>query len=197
MVAALMFTHFRKFILAIHPFNEDEIDAIEASMDARKIRKRAFLLQEGQICTKVAWVAKGSMRMFLVDKGTKEHIIDFGLETNYIADSTSFIHKTPSLFYINAIEDSELFLFSMETLNSLTEQIPKFEKVIQAAAIHQIAKYQDRIATTLTLSADEKYRLLLRQNPQLAQHVPQHMIASYLGITPETLSRIRKKFESA
>jgi CRP-like cAMP-binding protein len=191
-----MFTQFINYIRGIETFDQKDLDTIEAEVDSKKIRKRAFFLQEGQVCNEVAWVAKGCMRMYLVDKGAKEHIIDFAPESNYIADTTSFIHRTPSLFFINAIEDSELLLFSMETIKKLIVEIPQFEKVIHTATLHQIAKYQDRIATTLTLSADEKYRLLLLQNPHLPQQVPQHMIASYLGITPETLSRIRNKYES-
>jgi CRP-like cAMP-binding protein len=176
-------------------FSDEEFERIKVHAKLKKLRKRQYFLQEGDICQHVIWVGKGCLRLFMVDSGGREHIIDFGLENDFFTDRLSLANATPSLYNIDALEDTEVMLFSPESLEYLTDSVPNFAKVLRIATTQHLAKLQSRITATLTLSADEKYKTLLRQNPELVQRLPQHMIASYLGITPATLSRVRKKFE--
>jgi CRP-like cAMP-binding protein len=189
-----MLTRFRKYIGSMASFSDEEFERIKAHTKLKRIRKRQYFLQEGDVCQHVIWVGKGCLRLFLVDSGGREHIIDFGLENDFFTDRLSFANAGPSLYNIDALEDTEVLLFTPDALELLTETMPSFAKVLRIANTQHLANLQSRITATLTLSADEKYKTLLRQNPELVQRLPQHMIASYLGITPATLSRVRKKF---
>jgi CRP-like cAMP-binding protein len=191
-----MFVQFKKYLTGFASFSEEQFDQILSHAKHKRLRKRQFLLQEGDVCQQTAWVGKGCLRLFLTDRGGKDHVIDFGLENHFITDRLGLFHKTPSLYNIDALEDAEVLLFSLESIVALVEQLPNFAKAVTSISMQNLASYQSRITATLTLSADEKYNALFRQNPDLVQRLPQHMIASYLGITPATLSRVRKKFEN-
>jgi CRP-like cAMP-binding protein len=187
-----MFSQFRKYIEKVAEFSEAEIEFIKAAAKAKRLWKKQPYLQEGEVCQHLVWIGKGGLRLFFMDRWGKEHTIEFGLENEFLTDRLSLAQGSPSIYSIEAIRDSEVLLFSREAIDQLSEAIPGFSKLLRMITIQSLSKYQSRILATLTLSADEKYRTLAKQNPQLLQEVPQHMIASYLGITPATLSRVRK-----
>ena len=158
----------------------------------KKLRKRQYLLQEGDINKHTAFVSKGMLRSYTVDDKGNERIIQFAPEGWFIGDLYSLITKEPSTQNIDAIEDSELILVSSEAQDHLQNVIPEFLKFNYQQVRGAYIALQKRLADMFTLSAEEKYTKLLNTYPDIVQRVPQHMIASYMGLTPETLSRVRK-----
>ena len=159
----------------------------------KKLRKRQYLLQEGEICKSVAFVSKGMLRSYFVDEKSNEHIIQFAPEGWFISDLYSFITEDSSNLNIDAIEDSELVLVSQAAHVLLENIIPEFFKFNYIQYRGAYIALQKRLTNIFTHSAEEKYIKLLSIYPDIMQRVPQHMIASYLGLKPETLSRVRKK----
>ena len=159
----------------------------------KKLRKRQYLLQEGEICKSVAFVSKGMLRSYLVDEKSNEHIIQFAPEGWFISDLYSFITEDYSNLNIDAIENSELVLMSKTAHVYLEKAVPEFFKFNYMQYRGAYIALQKRLTDMFTLSTEEKYTKLLKIYPDIMQRVPQHMIASYLGLTPETLSRVRKK----
>jgi len=159
----------------------------------KKLRKRQYLLQDGEICKSVAFVSKGLLRSYLVDEKSNEHIIQFAPEGWFISDLYSFITEDLSNLNIDAVENSELILISKAAHVYLETAIPDFFKFNYLQYRGAYIALQKRITDMFTLSTEEKYLKLLQIYPDIMQRVPQHMIASYLGLTPETVSRVRKK----
>ena len=128
----------------------------------------------------------------MIDAKGKEHIVQFAPETWWLADATSLRDGTPSTFFFDAIEDSELLLIDGASHVRLVEQIAGYATAFRAGLQRHAAAKDQRIVSSLSASAEERYLEFLRVYPSIVQRVPQSMLASYLGITPETLSRIRK-----
>lgn len=159
----------------------------------KNLRKRQYLLQEGEVCKSVAFVGKGMLRSYLVDEKNNEHIVQFAPEDWFISDLSSFITNGSSNLNIDAIEASELVLISQAAHTHLENVIPGFFRFNCMQYRGAYIALQKRLTNMFTLSAEEKYIKLLNIYPDIMQRVPQHMVASYLGLTPETLSRVRKK----
>src|SRR5665213_1760004 len=159
----------------------------------KKLRKRQYLLQEGEICKSVAFVSQGMLRSYTVDEKSNEHILQFAPEGWFISDLNSFISEAPSNLNIDAVENSELILINKAAHVYLENAIPDFFKFNYLQYRGAYIALQKRITGMFTLSTEEKYLNLLQIYPDIMQSVPQHMIASYLGLTPETVSRVRKK----
>lgn len=162
-------------------------------VSVKKLRKHQYLLQEGEICKSVAFVCKGMLRSYLVDKKNNEHIIQFAPEGWFISDLNSFIIEDISSLNIEAVEDSELILISKTAHVYLETAVPGFYKFNYMQYRGAYMSLQKRLTDMFMLSIEERYTKLLSIYPDITQRVPQHMIASYLGSTPETLSRVRKK----
>jgi CRP-like cAMP-binding protein len=190
-----MVEKFRTYLGQFAVFTEAEIDLILSKATMKRLRKRQFLLVEGEVCTLSAWIIQGMLRMFFIDHTGKEHTVEFAVENNFISDRQSQSTGKPSLMNIDALENSEVLLFGFDDVELLIETIPSLAKMARKASINQIGFLQNRILLSLSLSADEKYKVMALHYGELMQRVPQHMIASYLGVTPATLSRVRKKYE--
>ncbi len=158
----------------------------------KKLRKRQYLLQEGDMCKYVAFVEKGMLRSYTVDAKGVERIIQFAFESWWIGDQYSFLTGEPSQYNIDALEDCELLLLSRPAEEQLMEQIPKMERYFRILLQNHLISLQRRVASSLSRTAEERYNELVQSCPTIPRRVPQHMMASFLGITPETLSRIRK-----
>ena len=187
-----MFTQLFKSIQEKVNLNNEELELCKTFFIPKKLRKKQFLLQEGDLCTYNAFVEKGILRSFTVDEKGNEHIVQFGLEGWWISDMASFLSGAKSTYTIEALEDSELLLLTTGSLEFLMNTVPKFERYQRILLQNAYIALQARITSTLTETAEEKYIKLINAYPGIVQRVPQHMIASYLGLTPETLSRIRK-----
>ncbi len=162
----------------------------------KKIRKKQFLLQEGDVCLNTTFVEKGLLRSYSIDEKGNEHIVQFALEDWWIADIYSFFTGEPSSYSIEAMENSELLMINRNSYEDMLYSIPKMERFLRLLVQNSLIATQRRLSGKITLSAEENYRNLVAGCNNIVQRVPQHMIASYLGITPETLSRIRKQMST-
>lgn len=169
------------------------LEMIKPFFIPKKIRKRQYLLQDGDVCKYTAFVEKGVLRSYSVDEKGNEHIIQFALEGWWIGDQYSLLTCEPSTYNIDALEDSELLLMTHAGSEAMMEAVPGMEKYFRILLQNNMIAMQRRLVASLSLTAEEKYKRMLNAYPNIIQRVPQHMIASYLGITPETLSRIRKQ----
>ncbi|MDB5248449.1 MAG: Crp/Fnr family transcriptional regulator [Segetibacter sp.] len=170
---------------------EDEFEFCKTLFLPKKLRKRQYLLQEGDVCKYTAFVEKGILRTYTVDEKATEHILQFSLEGWWMADLYSFLTNEPSLYNMEALEDCELLLITKPSWDILLEKIPAFERYFRILIQNNLIATQRRLMGSMTETAEEKYIKLMKSFPDCVQRVPQHMIASYLGITRETLSRIR------
>ena len=158
----------------------------------KKLRKRQFILNEGDVSKYNIFVAKGLLRSYTIDEKGNEHILQFALEGWWTADLYSFFTDEPSLFNIEALEDSELLLITRPSWESLLDKVPAIERYFRILVQNSLIATQRRLIGSLSETAEQKYVKFMNAYPDSVQRVPQHMIASYLGITRETLSRLRR-----
>lgn len=159
----------------------------------RKIRKRQYLLQDGDVCKYTAFVNKGCLRSFIIDKDGVEHVFQFAPEGWWTGDIQSFKTQTPSLLNIDALEDSELLMIAKSDMDLLYEKVPKYERFSRLILENAFITHQERILQSICFTAAERYTHFNQKYPSLAQRLPQTQIASYLGLTPEFLSKLRKQ----
>ena len=175
------------------PLSESEWELIKGHLSVKKIRKKQYLLQEGDVCKQVAFVEKGALRSYTVNEDGSEHIVQFALEGWFISDMYSYLTGEPATYNIDAIEDSELVMISRASSDELLEQSPSYKSYLLQLITGAYVALQKRITATISLSLEDRYTGLIKTYPDIVQRVPQHMIASYMGLTPETLSRIRRR----
>jgi CRP-like cAMP-binding protein len=173
--------------------SKEEFDFCKTLFIPKKLRKKQYLLQEGDICRYTAFVEKGMLRTFTVDEKGNEPILQFSMEGWWIADLYSFLTDEPSQYNIEAMEECELLLITKENWDILLKKVPAFEHYFRILIQNNLIATQRRLMSSLSETAEEKYTKLINNFPGCVQRVPQHMIASYLGITPETLSRVRSQ----
>lgn len=162
-------------------------------LESRTLKKKEIYLRPGQISNAMAYVNKGCLRRYILDDHAKEIIVNFSIEDWWIGDLESFIQRKPSVYYIQALEDSELLLLTRESFPRLCEELPKYKKFNDEKIQRNHYATLKRLALAKSGTPEEKYLLLMKELPQLFQRVPLHYIASYLGIEPESLSRLRKR----
>jgi CRP-like cAMP-binding protein len=159
----------------------------------KHVKKKEFLLQAGQSSSAISFVNSGALRAFYVDQDDKQSTIMFAITDWWITDINSFLNRIPALISIEAVEDSELLQLSNDDIEWLYVKVPKFERFFRILMQNSYVREQSRVLQTLSLSAEEHYQNFLKKYPAFTKKVPQKHIASYLGITPEFLSFIRKK----
>lgn len=170
-----------------------EAAIIESLFSHKKFRKKQYILQEGNISRVESFIIKGVARTYEVDSEGQEHVVQFGLEDWWIGDLYSFLTETPSVYNIDCIEDTELLQINKPDLDRMYEQVPKMERHFRIMMQHAYIAATRRVSGTLSKSALERYDDFITKYPQIEQRVPNHQIASYLGITPQSLSRIRSQ----
>jgi CRP-like cAMP-binding protein len=173
--------------------NGNEIDLIQGIFTPKKFRKRQYFLQEGEVCKYKVFITKGSMRQYRVDEKGEEHIIKLFIENWWASDRESETKKTPSIYFIDAWEDSEVLLVSKTDFTQLIDRIPILSEWVRKLDTNAAIASEKRINAAISLSAEERYHNLEKTYPEFIQRFPQHIIASYLGINRETLSRIRAR----
>jgi CRP-like cAMP-binding protein len=188
-----MYKQLAKSIGAKVTLNAAEFDVCKTFFIPKKIRKKQTLLLEGDICTYNAFIEKGILRSYTIDEKGHEHIVQFAFEGWWITDLSSFLMGEHSTYTIEAIEDSELLLLTAAAREDLMNALPAFERYQRLLLENAYIALQARVNSALTATAEEKYIKLTTSYPDIVARVPQHMIASYLGLTPETLSRVRKQ----
>lgn len=173
-----------------------EQETVKTFFAPKKLRRRQYLLQEGDVCKYMAFVEAGLLRSYNVDDKGVEHMLHFAPEGWWVSDTYSFLSGEPSQFNIDALEDAELLLLTLPHFEDMMLQVPKMERYFRILFQKNIISKERRLLHSITYTAEEKYRRLTEENPELVQRIPQNLVASYLGITPETLSRIRKNWQS-
>jgi CRP-like cAMP-binding protein len=173
-------------------FSEADFDVVRSAFLFKPLAAGDFLQRGGDVARFAAFVARGCLRNYVIDAKGKEHILQFAPETWWLADSTSLTHGTPSLYFIDAIEDCDLLLIDGRSHQSLVERVPGYAAAFRTGLQRHAAAKDQRIVSALSATAEERYQEFLRVYPSIALRVPQTMLASYLGMTPETVSRIRK-----
>ena len=170
----------------------DEKEYFISILKHRKYLKRQFIVQAGDVCNYETYVVKGCLRAYFVDPNGASHIVQFAIDDWWISDMHSMTTGEPATFHIDALEDSEVIQIEREKLQELFVKIPKFDRMFRIMLTKAFVMHQRRIVDNLCMPARERYLRFIEKYGQIGQRVPQHQIASYLGMTPEFLSQIRR-----
>ncbi|MEK6152128.1 Crp/Fnr family transcriptional regulator [Flavobacteriaceae bacterium 3-367] len=173
--------------------SEEEIALFVSYLKPRNLKKKEFLLEAGQVCRSRYFIIKGVVRQFYIDKKGNEQIIHFGVDNWWITDYASVINKTVSHCYIEALEDTQMLELSEEDLNRLCVELPKADQLFRKIMEKTYIAIQARLEFMMSLSGEELFQTFISHNPDFVQRVPQYMIASYLGMSPEFVSKIRSR----
>jgi CRP-like cAMP-binding protein len=166
---------------------------IKTAFQPKKLRKKQYFLQEDTVCQYVGFIVKGAMRQYSVDEKGVEHIINLFIENYWASDRESAIMLTPSKYNIDAWENTELLIVTVGDMLELMEKIPSFGQMTRLMDQRSFIANQSRLNSTISNAAEKRYEEFAENHQQFIQRFPQHLIASFLGITKETLSRIRKQ----
>lgn len=182
----LLLQHISKHVI----LTEEEVRYFTSLLHTKKLKRKQYLNQEGDISKGPAFVAQGILRSYSLDKNGFEHVIQFAPPGWWIGDIYSIVKQQPGRLYVDAVEDSEIIWLWKSDLDELYSKIPKFERFFRILAENSIINYQDRLISNLSLPAMERYASFCRQYPSLIQCLPQKQVASYIGVTPEFLSKM-------
>jgi CRP-like cAMP-binding protein len=172
--------------------SEEDRQVFREHLKPKKLRKRQYFLQEGDVCKYTGFIVKGSARTYTIDEKGHEHILKLSVENWWLADFESYYHLTPSRYTIEALEDLELLQVTNAQVEEFFATIPAFAAMQEVIKQNYAIANQNRVQAALSYSAEERYEDLIARYPHFLQRFPQTMIASYLGLSPETLSRLRK-----
>ena len=183
----------KNVIRNISPISENEWDSFENNIHEKTILKNDFFAKPETISDSIGFVLKGAFRTFYLDNNGADITTHFQLENMFVVDYQSFITSEKSVFQIEALENSHILYFNKKTVESLFQQSHNWEKFGRIIAEQVFIMYTKRFQSLLFQTAEERYLNLLKEFPEIFQRVPQYLIASYLGIKPQSLSRIRKQ----
>jgi CRP-like cAMP-binding protein len=186
-----MFTEIDRFISKYITLTEEEIVFFHSLLKHRKVKKKRFLLQEGEVCDFEAFILKGCIRTYYLNKEGVETILLFAVEEWWVSDLTSFSERKPSNLFIETVEDCELLSIDYAHKALLFEKIPTFERMFRLLVQRSLSVLQQRYYSAVSQTAEERYLSFLEKYPLIAQRVPQHQIARYIGVSPEFLSKVR------
>lgn len=180
------------FQQTFHQFSDDVITLFAEAFIPKSFKKGAYFLNEGNRCNQLAFISRGAM-MCYYHKDGKRFIDEFSLDHEFITDYSSFLTQSPSNKNIQCLENCMVYLISFDSLNRLYQtNSAEFERLGRVMAEQLFLQWHEKSKSLLMDNATERYTKLIQNRPELPQRVPQYLIAEYLGITPESLSRIRK-----
>lgn len=181
--------HFNNYL----PLDDRESEVLTSRLTERKIKRKQYILQEGDICKYFTYVVEGCFKMYGVDHSGAEHNLVFTAENDWIADIDSLHKERPSKLFIEAVEPSTILQISKGDLWYLYTNFPKFDRNFRVIIEDKYIELQNRLLQTFSTTAYQRYESFLEQYPNLSNRLPNTQIASYLGITPEFLSKIRNE----
>ncbi len=182
-------SYFSKYI----PLNEDEITFLETVLIQKNVKRRQFILQQGDICKYNSFVVKGCFRMYMIDDSGKEHNLQFAIENWWILEMDSFYSEEPSRLNIEALENSIIYQIKNEDQLKLFLKFPKFNHIFRVLCENALITSQRRVLQNISSTTEERYLDFINRYPLLSNRISNVQIASYLGVTPEFLSVIRKR----
>ncbi|MGC1632469.1 MAG: Crp/Fnr family transcriptional regulator [Gelidibacter sp.] len=186
-------TNLKTFLVTNLAIDDHEISPLLENCKIKRVQKDAFLLKPGEYCKQTFFVENGLLRQYSIDEKGKEHTISFAPENWFVTDRESVYFNQPTAYFIQALEDSTVTVLDKNLIQVLTDKAPSFTEFNNRLLHNHIRQLQNRINLLLSASAEERYLNFIEMYPDILLRVPQTMVASYLGITPESLSRVRKE----
>jgi CRP-like cAMP-binding protein len=187
----------QSFSSELFPLSEEEINQLKSKFKERQIKRRQFILQKGDVCKHYTFVAEGCLKLYKIDRNGKEHNLQFTIEDEWISDLGSLYSETPSEVYIEAIEQSVIFQIEIKDLVYLYTHYPNIDRRFRVIIENSFIALQQRMFQNISSMAEERYSNFLNTHPNLFNRISNVQIASYLGVTPEFLSNIRKKIANS
>ncbi len=172
----------------------EEYEVVASCFTFKKYKRKQYILQEGDICRHETFILKGCVRIYEINDKGQEHILQFGIEGWWVGNLYSFSTETASLYNIDCLEECEIVQITKKNLELLYENLPSMERYFRIIIQNAFISFQHRVMILLARPAAERYKDFLERYPQIEERVPDHMIASYLGVTPQSLSRIRSNY---
>lgn len=188
-----MYAHLLQSLSKHVSLTAQETDLLISLFELRSIKKKGFLLREGEVFRHATFINQGCLTMYSTDKGGKNHVVQIAVEGWWAGDIYSFLTQKPSEYFVEALEDSEVLCIGHKQLEELYHKVPKMERYFRILVQNAYISFQNRTVSSMSTPAPERYLSFLEKHPGLEQRIPLYVISSYLGIRPEVLSRIRKK----
>lgn len=181
----------RSHIEEIHPLKDSEWNFISAFFTYKKLRKHQFLVQEGNAVLHEYWVIKGLLKSYVLDNDGKEHILHFAMEQHWTSDYFAFHNQQPAQLFVECLEDAEFFCLTLADRENICSQVPAMANFFRIKSNRGYVALQQRVLSLLTQTADQRYSNFILKFPSLVQRVPKKLLAAYLGVSRETLSRLK------
>lgn len=181
------------YINRVVSLTEEEEQILRSIITVRKLLKGQYFLQQGDVCKFSGFLVKGCTKTFYVDDEGQEHVVMFSIEDWWTSDMGSFITQKPADFNVQCLENTELIQFSFEDQEQMMREIPKLERFFRIIIERAFVASQKRIVRNMSMSAKDRYLIFRKEYPLIEQRIPQYLIASYLGITKEFLSKIKSQ----
>lgn len=179
------------------PLTEEETSELQKRVSQKTVKRRQFILSAGEVCKHYNFIVEGCFKMYKVDDTAKEHNLHFAVENQWITDIGSFHSEQPSQLYIEAVEPSIVLQISKGDLIFFYEHNIKFNRIFRVMVEDEFVRLQNRLLQTISTTAEQRYLEFIEQYPDLFNRISNVQVASYLGITPEFLSNIRKKLSQS
>ena len=181
------------YINRVVELTEEEERTLTSLISSRKLLKGQYFLQQGDVCKYSGFVISGCTKTFYVDDEGQEHVVMFSVEDWWTSDMGSYITQKPADFNVQCLENTELIQFSYENQQQMMQEIPKLERFFRIIVQRALVASQKRIVRSMSMSAKDRYLFFRNEYPKMEQRIPQYLIASYLGITKEFLSKIKSQ----
>lgn len=192
----MQISNFIQYLSSHLQVTEEALHFVQEFYQIKNYTKGDYLLRSGEFCPHIFFVEKGLLKQYLIDEKGKEYILGFAPENWFMSDRQSIFFNEPSPYFIQALENTQVVVFKENLFKEIEQKFPDFREY-NIKLLHQhISKLQNRISMLLSQTAEERYLYFIKTYPNLNLRIPQTMVASYLGITPESLSRIRKDLVS-
>jgi CRP-like cAMP-binding protein len=186
-----MFDDINRSVQQYAAFTSEEIALFNGLLQYQELPHKTLLLKEGELCNFESFIHKGCIRNYYIDDKGDEVTLQFAIEGWWVSDISSFHERKPSKIFIETLEHCQVLTLSPESKEQLLQQVPKFERMFRLMVQRNLSRLQERLIQTITTTATEKYLDFLDRYPAIPQRVAQHYIASYLGFSPEFLSKVR------